>query len=258
MRKDPIGVFDSGLGGLSVVETIRRLLPSEDIIYIGDSAHAPYGVRQKSEVVARSIAIGDELVRRSCKALVVACNTATSAAIGELRERYDLPVIGMEPALKVATEDVAGSILVLATELTLAEEKFAGLMERVGKSHEIFKEPAPEWVTLVEAGHLDDQEAREMVMSTLCPYRQGPPSAIVLGCTHFVFLRPLIEEIFPQTKVIDGNEGTVRQLIRLLGVRHQLEKRQDPGELVIENTAGDKLVQRSLDLLQKSQLSSKP
>lgn len=257
MERRPIGVFDSGMGGLSVVESIRRFMPLEDILYIGDSAHAPYGVKEKSEVLERSIAIGDELVGRSCKAIVVACNTATSVAIGALRDRYNIPVIGMEPALKLATEEVEGTILVLATELTLSEQKFAGLMERVGRSHTVLKLPAPELVTLVEAGHLDDEEAVKTVSTLLEPYTHQSVSGIVLGCTHFVFLRATIERLLPDTRVIDGNEGTVRQLMRMLDADVVDPLASKAGTLVIENTAGASMVDRSKTLLRKSQLSSK-
>ena len=155
----PIGVFDSGLGGISVVREIRRQLPNEQVVYYGDSAHAPYGVKPVSQVRELSFAVMRQLLEHNVKAVVIACNTATSAAVNELRSAYDLPIIGMEPALKVACEregETPQRIIVAATPLTLQEHKFAALMDRFNRQHVIFPQPCPRLVDIVEQGRLGD------------------------------------------------------------------------------------------------------
>ena len=150
-HSQPIGIFDSGLGGISVLRELRTLLPKEHFLYFGDSAYAPYGIKDKASITERCITICDDLVARGAKAIVVACNTATSACVGVLRERYDLPIVGMEPALKVACEQGDHQrIIVMATPLTLREEKFARLMERFQDAHTIYRQPCPRLVEIVE------------------------------------------------------------------------------------------------------------
>ena len=150
-HSQPIGIFDSGLGGISVLRELHTLLPKEHFLYFGDSAYAPYGIKDKASITERCITICDDLVARGAKAIVVACNTATSACVGVLRERYDLPIVGMEPALKVACEQGDHQrIIVMATPLTLREEKFARLMERFQDAHTIYRQPCPRLVEIVE------------------------------------------------------------------------------------------------------------
>ena len=185
----PIGVFDSGLGGISVARQIAKDMPAEHVLYFGDSANAPYGIKTPEQVRALSFDIVERFVRQGVKAVVIACNTATSAAVNDLREHYDIPIIGMEPALKVACDrgDVPSDphhipqrVIVAATPLTLRERKFAKLMDRFDSNNTIFKEPI---------------------------------DSVVLGCTHFVFYRDYFRELLPErAAVIDGNEGTVRHL----------------------------------------------
>ena len=199
----PIGVFDSGLGGISVARQIAKDMPAEHVLYFGDSANAPYGIKTPEQVRALSFDIVERFVRQGVKAVVIACNTATSAAVNDLREHYDIPIIGMEPALKVACDrgDVPSDphhipqrVIVAATPLTLRERKFAKLMDRFDSNNTIFKEPCPDLVEIVESGRLGDHD-------------------LVLGCTHFVFYRDYFRELLPErAAVIDGNEGTVRHL----------------------------------------------
>ncbi|PWG61795.1 glutamate racemase [Bifidobacterium callitrichidarum] len=219
----PIGVFDSGLGGISVVRQIIRDMPAEHVLYFGDSANAPYGTKAPEQVRALSFAIVERFVRQGVKAVVIACNTATSAAVNELREHYDIPIIGMEPALKVACDrgDVPSDphhipqrVIVAATPLTLRERKFAKLMERFDSNNEIYKEPCPDLVEIVESGRLGDHD---LVMRTLHGYFDQYDldriDSVVLGCTHFVFYRDYFRELLPErAAIIDGNEGTVRHL----------------------------------------------
>ncbi|MBT1172423.1 glutamate racemase [Bifidobacterium sp. MA2] len=219
----PIGVFDSGLGGISVVRQLAKDMPHERVLYFGDSANAPYGVKSPDQVQRLSFDIVERFVREGVKAVVIACNTATSAAVNELREAYDIPIIGMEPALKIACDrgDVPSDphhipqrVIVAATPLTLRERKFAKLMERFDSDNEIFKEPCPDLVEIVESGRLGDHD---LVMRTLHGYFDQYDldriDSVVLGCTHFVFYRDYFRELLPErAAVIDGNEGTVRHL----------------------------------------------
>lgn len=213
----PIGVFDSGMGGISVVRQIRHDMPYENVIFYGDSAHAPYGLKTVEEIQGYCFDIADRLLDMGAKALVVACNTATSACITQMRERYDVPVIGMEPALKLACDRGEGKsqhVIVAATPLTLRERKFARLMSRFQDSHTIEKQPCPDLVTIVENGKLDD---RDLVMRTLHGYFDKYDllhvDSVVLGCTHFIFYRSYFRQFMPDNvAIVDGNEGTVRHL----------------------------------------------
>ena len=186
----PIGVFDSGLGGISVAREIRRDMPNEHVLYFGDSANAPYGTKSPEQVRELSDVIVKRFVEQGVKAVVIACNTATSAAANELRDTYDIPIIGMEPALKVACDRGHGKrqrVIVAATPLTLRERKFAVLMDRFKADHTIFPEPCPGLVEIVEHGQLDDHD---VVMRTLHQYFDqydlSTIDSVVLGCTHFV------------------------------------------------------------------------
>lgn len=213
----PIGVFDSGLGGISVVRELVRDMPHEQVLYFGDSANAPYGTKTPEQVRDLSFAIVERFVRQGVKAVVIACNTATSASVNELRDTYDIPIIGMEPALKVACDRGHGHrqrVIVAATPLTLREHKFAALMDRFTADHTIFPEPCPGLVSIVENGNLHNHD---LVMETLHSYfdRYDLTSidSVVLGCTHFVFYRDYFRELLPDSAaIIDGNEGTVRHL----------------------------------------------
>ncbi len=219
-RKEPIGVFDSGVGGISTLREMRRQLPRETFIYYGDTLHAPYGTKTREEVVQCVRSVVELLLREKIKALVIACNTATSAAAAVLRAELDIPVIGMEPALKPAQEARKdGSILVMATPLTLREEKFGRLMERYGEG--AVKVPCPGLMELVEKN--DPDGARRYLERLFSGYDTGKMDAVVLGCTHYVFLREMIRDMLPPHVVItDGSEGTARQLARVLGQRDLL------------------------------------
>ena len=213
----PIGIFDSGLGGISVVRQIVQDMPHERVLYFGDSANAPYGTKTPQEVRRLSFDIMERFMSQGVKAVVIACNTATSAAVNALRDHYDIPIIGMEPALKVACDRGHGKrqrVIVAATPLTLRERKFAVLMDRFKANHTIFPEPCPGLVEIVEHGQLDDHD---VVMRTLHQYfgqyDLSTIDSVVLGCTHFVFYRDYFRELLPErAAVIDGNEGTVRHL----------------------------------------------
>ncbi|RSX51554.1 glutamate racemase [Bifidobacterium callimiconis] len=240
----PIGVFDSGLGGLSVVRQIRRDLPNESVLYFGDSAHAPYGTREPEQIKGFCFDICDRFIDQGVKAIVVACNTATSAAVNDLRARYTIPIIGMEPALKVACDRGHGTrqhVIVAATPLTLRERKFERLVQRFDDDHEIFKQPCPDLVRIVESGHLDDHD---LVMDTLHGYFDRYDltgiDSVVLGCTHFVFYRNYFRELLPEnTAIIDGNAGTVNHLEVILESLGALAEEGREGTVELSNSDHD-------------------
>ena len=238
-KNDPIGVFDSGLGGISTLQEMRRLLPGEDFIYYGDIGNAPYGTKSRDEVLRCVRNVVEILLRERIKALAIACNTATSAAAAALRQELEIPVIGMEPALKPAHEiRKNGKILVLATPLTLREEKFSRLMERYGEGAE--KVPCPGLMELVEAE--DTEGAQNYLRTLLGQYRPEDVDAIVLGCTHYVFLREMIESMIPdRITVTDGNAGTARQLRRVLEGRGLLSEQPTGSVRVMTSGTEDDL-----------------
>ena len=214
---DYIAVFDSGVGGISVLRHLTRVLPDERFLYFGDSANAPYGTKSKDEVKRLTFAAAEKLLARGIKALVVACNTATSAAIADLRAAYpNLIVIGIEPALKLAADTFPGGRLgVMATPMTLREEKFARLMERFDKSCEIYKLPAPGLVELIESGKADSPEAEALLRALFAPI--PPLNALVLGCTHYPFAAGTIARVLGENvALLDGGDGTARETKRRL------------------------------------------
>ncbi len=254
MKQDlPIAVFDSGLGGISVLRELRALMPEENYLYFGDSANAPYGVRSLEDVRALTIRAISTLYNRGIKAAVIACNTATSAAIIPLREQFaDIPVIGMEPALKPAVlEHPHECVLVLATALTLREEKFSHLMESYDRLAEVISLPCPELVEFVERGELDSPALDAYLAERLGPWRDRADAA-VLGCTHFPFLREAIRKhLNPSAVLYDGGAGTARQTRRQLELRNLRRGGDDLGHVVIENSLGTpEILGRSCRLLE--------
>ena len=218
-KEDYIAVFDSGVGGISVLRQLRKIMPDENYIYFGDSANAPYGSRSTEEVRALTLAAAEKLITEyPVKALVIACNTATAAAIEILRETYrDLIVIGIEPAVKLAADHFPGGRLgVMATEVTLREEKFDHLMHRFDGNCTIYKIPAPGLVKLIEAGKSDTAETDALLQELLGPY-VGKLDALVLGCTHYPFVSRRIGKVLgPRTELLHGGKGTSRETKRRL------------------------------------------
>ena len=236
---DPIGVFDSGVGGISVLRHLVALMPQERFLYYGDSANAPYGTKTTQQVRELTFAVAQKLLDRGCKALVVACNTATAAAIEELRQAYpDTIIIGIEPALKVAADHFPGGrIGVMATPVTLREEKFDHLLHRFTESCQVVQLPAPGLVELVEHGKADSPEAEELLHPLLNP-QEGKLDAVVLGCTHYPFAKNVIQKLLGEkTVLMDGGPGTARETKRRLECAGLL--RQGAGEVVFENSSGD-------------------
>lgn len=248
-REDYIGVFDSGLGGISVLRHLLRVLPEEKFLYFGDSANAPYGTKTREEVRSLTFAALEKLMQRGIKAFVVACNTATSAAINELRAAYpELIIIGIEPALKLAADRFPGGALgVMATPMTLREEKFSALMGRYEGSCRVYKLPAPGLVELIESGRADSPETDALLKALFdtCP---EPLDAVVLGCTHYPFAAEALSRVLGEkVALLDGGDGTARETRRRLAAAGLL--RTGEGELILENSRGGELLERTRDLL---------
>ena len=248
-REDYIGVFDSGLGGISVLRHLLRVLPEEKFLYFGDSANAPYGTKTRDEVRNLTFAALEKLMQRGIKAFVVACNTATSAAINELRAAYpELIIIGIEPALKLAADRFPGGALgVMATPMTLREEKFSALMARYEGSCRVYKLPAPGLVELIESGRADSPETDALLKALFdtCP---EPLDAVVLGCTHYPFAAEALSRVLGEkVALLDGGDGTARETRRRLAAAGLL--RSGEGELILENSRGGELLERTRDLL---------
>ncbi|MBQ9762590.1 MAG: glutamate racemase [Oscillospiraceae bacterium] len=236
-KNDYIAVFDSGVGGISVLRHLRRELPNERFLYFGDSANAPYGTRPTDEIRDLTIAAAEKLMARGIKALVLACNTATAAAIKDLRLRHpDTIIIGIEPALKMATDRFpGGTIGVMATPATLREGKFARLVERCADHCTVVKLPAAGLVELVESGKANSPESAALLRPLLAPHA-GKLDAIVLGCTHYPFAAETISALVGQgCAILDGGPGTAHHTRRRLENAGLL--RDGEGEIIIENSA---------------------
>lgn len=207
-------MFDSGVGGLTVLREIRRELPSEHLLYVADSGHAPYGDKPQAVIEARSLAVTEFLIGQGAKAVVVACNTATGAAAVALRARFQLPIIAMEPALKPAVGLTRGGVIgVLATSQTLASDKFEALRGRFDGSARVLVQPCPGLVERIEAGELDGDATRALLADYLVPLLERGADTLVLGCTHYPLLRPLIQEIAgPEVTITDAGAAVARHL----------------------------------------------
>ena len=218
----PIGVFDSGVGGLSVLGEIRARLPFESLLYVADSGHVPYGEKSPEYIRERCRHIADFLLGAGAKALVVACNTATVAAVAELRERHpELPIVGMEPAVKPAAAATrSGVVGVLATTGTLKSARFAALLDRFAHDVQVVTQPCPGLVECVEQGELQAAQTRALLESYVQPLLAAGCDTLILGCTHYPFLKPLLRELVPAgVELIDTGAAVARQLERLLAER---------------------------------------
>lgn len=214
----PIGVFDSGVGGISVLKHIHTLLPNEDLMYVADSKFAPYGNKTPEFIQERAVWIADFLIGKGAKALVVACNTATAAAVDLLRQKYHLLIIGMEPAVKpAAAASKTGVIGVLATSGTLKSAQFAALLEHYGQQVEVVTQACHGLVECVERGELDLTATQDLLASYVQPLIAAGADTIVLGCTHYPFVRPMIENLVGDGVVlIDTGAAVAKELKRRL------------------------------------------
>lgn len=213
-------MIDSGVGGISVLALAHQKLPSENFCFFADAAYAPYGDKTPSEIRDRLHAILNEYKDQPIKAILLACNTATSAAAAALREEMEIPVIGMEPALKPAVLNSDGQIIVIATALTIREAKFQKLLAQYGAGRDIVPIPCPGLMELVEKDP-EGEDTKAYIRNVLAPY-ENKMTSLVLGCTHYVFLRPLLQKMYPQVTLFDGNDGVVRHLEEILRERNAL------------------------------------
>lgn len=243
-RDKSIGVFDSGLGGISVLRACVDLLPREDFLFFGDSAHAPYGEKSLAEVRRLTLAAVDHLLDQGVKGVVVACNTATSAAIHLLRQAHpDLPVIGIEPAVKPAAQaQESSSVLVMATPLTIREDKYQKLAAAFCHQANVISLPCPGLAEMVEQGLFDGPVVDAYLQDLFLPFRYCGVEYIVLGCTHYPFLRRAIARNFGRpVAIIDGSQGTARQLRRQLEAKGLLSQRAGRGTVTFQNSLPEKL-----------------
>ncbi|MGD8790058.1 MAG: glutamate racemase [Burkholderiales bacterium] len=247
----PIGVFDSGVGGLSVLREIRRLLPTENLIYVADSAHVPYGEKSREFVEQRAVAISGFLIAQGAKVIVVACNTATSAAIVTLRVRFAVPIVGVEPALKPAAEVTrSGTVGVLATTGTLHGAKFHQLQERFAANVQVLMQACEGWVEQVETGDLTGPKARALVERQVLSLIERGADTLVLGCTHYPFLVPLIREVAgPDVHVIDPSQAVARELKRRMESANLLSAAGENGSENFWTTGDPERVGRVISVL---------
>lgn len=262
-KEQPIGVFDSGVGGISILRSLVEGLPMEDFRYIGDSANAPYGTKSEDEVRELTLKLveGEILKRNSdgtyaedgCKAAVVACNTATAAAIKVLRERNpQAKIIGLEPAIKPAAITYPGGrILMMATAVTVASEKYNKLKSQFEDSAEIISIPCPNIVDAVETSNTNSDEFAMYLDEVLSPYKENTVDAVVLGCTHFPFVKKqIIKALGYMPDFFDSSDGVTRQVVRLLKEDNLLRSENPDRKISIYNSQGEEKENLSRRLLE--------
>lgn len=222
----PIGILDSGLGGLSVLNEVHQIMPEESVIYFGDSAWCPYGAKTAEQIQQRVFKITDYLLGHGCKLIIIACNSATIAAVEALRSAYPIPFVGMEPGIKPAvTHTKTGVIGVLATEASLAGEKFHRLVNNHAKDIKVITRPCPSFVELVENGELKGTKALSIVKKEIDPLTDAGADVLVLGCTHYPFLRPLIQQAAgSDVHLIDTGQAVTKRTAALIPSDNITEK----------------------------------
>lgn len=225
----PIGIFDSGIGGVSVLRAVRARLPREELIYVGDSLHLPYGEKSMDEIRRYTIGVVAYLAAQGCKLVVIACNTASAAALNAVRAHFpNLPIVGMEPAVKPAAEHTrSGVVGVIATTATFQGELFASVVARFAAEVRVLKQPCPGLVQQIEAGELETPATEQLLRSWLDPMLAQGMDELVLGCTHYPFVLPLLRRICgPAVNVIDPAPAVARQVQRMLETK-QLQNTEE-------------------------------
>ncbi len=233
ISQQAIGVMDSGVGGISVLKHIHALLPNEDLIYLADSKYAPYGSKTAQEITQRCLILCDDLLQKNVKAIVVACNTATAAAIDKLRETFDIPIIGMEPAVKPAAEASKNGIIgVLATVGTLKSAQFAGLLEAYGRDVKVVTQGCTGLVECIERGELDTPTTKALIRLYTAPLLAEGADTIVLGCTHYPFVKHVIQEVVGENvTLVDTGAAVAKQLKNKLEEKGLLSTTQQKAEV---------------------------
>lgn len=247
----PIGIFDSGIGGLSIARRIRELLPNENLLYVADSIHAPYGEKSEHYIQQRSDVITRFLMEKEAKAIVVACNTATVSAIRQLRADYTLPIIGVEPGIKpAALQSKSGVIGVLATSQTLKSESFNNLSRLFSESVRVEIQPCPGLVEQIEALDLNSETTQALVSRYVAPLIEKGADHIVLGCTHYAFLAPVIQRIAgPHIQVINTDTAVARETLRRLKNANRLSPSEAPGKMEFWSSAASELADQQIQQL---------
>ena len=252
MNLNPIGVFDSGVGGLSVLREIRNLMPNEDILYFGDQGHVPYGPRPMEQIQDFSEGITRFLLKERSKIIVVACNTASAAALKYLRQAFpNVQFVGMEPAVKPAAEKTqTGKVGVLATPATFQGALYASVVERFANGVELFQNTCNGLVQQIEKGNLDGEETRRILEDALHPMLEKKIDTVVLGCTHYPFVIPLIEKIVGENvRVIDPAPAVAKQVKRLLEASEALNQKEQLGSTRFMTSGDVEVVKSSLKIL---------
>lgn len=254
MDNRPIGIFDSGMGGISVLAEALKVLKNESFVYFGDNLYAPYGTKPSDKIYERANYIVNFLIQKNVKAILIACNTASSVAAEKIRMEYHLPIVAMEPALKPAALEFPGKdIAVLATELTLKLEKFKRLMNKYGSN--AVPIACPKIVEYVESLDQDEDKLIEYLKSLI---DKNKYSAIVLGCTHFVFVKDIIADLYSGAKIFDGNLGTAKQLAKILKNKDLLSDGRNAQKVEFYSSSNDPLTLKLMqNLLEKAKLIAK-
>lgn len=252
MNNQSIGIFDSGVGGLSILREIRDLLPHEDLHYFADQAHVPYGARSLEEVRGYCEEITSFLLRQGAKLIVVACNTASAASLFSLRNRFpDMLFVGMEPAVKPAAElSLNGVVGVLATPATFQGELFASVVERFAEGVTVLPQTIPNLVERIEAGEIDTPETRSILSRAIQPLLDSGADTLVLGCTHYPFIIPILQELAGEgVKVINPSPAIARQTLRLITDNNLHTSKNEGGEVVCYTSADPQSLTKMLPLV---------
>lgn len=253
MNDMPIGFYDSGVGGISVLRETIRLLPHENFIYYGDNANAPYGTKSEAEVKDLSLRCGDFLYAKGVKAVVIACNTATSIVVQTMRANYNMPIISMEPAVKPAAEKYKqGDIAVMATPATLHQKRYRALIERLKIEDRVRNVECGKLASLIEKGNLQSPLIKAHICDTLFPLREREVCAVVIGCTHYSFVADQIADVAHKLlrgncEVFDGMYGTARHIQRVLEQEDLVSGRTGDGKVDFYSSNG----QDSVDLMRR-------
>lgn len=248
---NPIGIFDSGVGGISVMKEIRRMLPGEDLIYYADSAHCPYGTKDPAFIRRRMKKVAAFLTGFKAKILVAACNTASIAGLDFLRRDFQLPIVGMEPAVKPAAALTQnGRVGVMATGVTLAGERFHSLIRRYAGNTEVITVPCPGLVERVELGLIDDPETEQLLRRFLDPLVSSGVDTVVLGCTHYPFLRPLVESIMgPGVSILDTGNPVAKRVAQILADNDLQKNGAGSGREIFFTSGNPKRVGKTISIL---------
>lgn len=246
-----IAIFDSGIGGLTVLQQALQQMPQEDYLYYADTLHVPYGTKTKEEIISCVDEAVAFIAEQGVKALVVACNTATSVAIAQLRQKYTFPIIGMEPAVKPAVNQSQKRVLVIATPMTLQEQKLHSLLSQIDMTHIVDLLPLPKLVTLAEDGIFSGAEVEEYLQKEFSRYVLEDYDTVVLGCTHFNFFKDTLNRILPDSiSLLDGSSGTVKHLQQVLQEKNLREENSgqvtyyQSGKLMLDTAPYEALLSR--------------